>query len=108
MSTKDYLKTLSYSQLLFCREECEKMIRAIQEEEKKVAWAVTDDGINLGWFRTEDYLKAVECLAHEADKRWEEEDKSDPQTQYWLNLSIRGKKLPLSEYDALFADGQWG
>lgn len=108
MSTTDFLKTLEYDQLVFCRNKCDDMIRAIQAEEKKVAWAVTDGGINVGWFRTDDYLKAVECLAHEAEKRWEEEDKTNPQTRDWLNLSIRGQRLPLSQYNALFADGQWG
>lgn len=108
MSTTDYLKGLDYGQLKFCRDKCDEMIRSIQAEEKKVAWAVTDGQINYGWFRTEDYLKAIECLANEAGKRWEEEDKSDPQTRGWLNYSIQGQHLPASEYEALFADGQWG
>jgi hypothetical protein len=75
---------------------------------EKVAWAVTDGQINYGWYRTEDYLKAVECLAREAEERWKEEDKSNPEPRNWLNFSIRGQRLPVSEYEALFADGQWG
>ncbi|CAI2521770.1 hypothetical protein [Serratia liquefaciens] len=108
MSTTDYLKTLDYDQLQACREKCDAMIRAIQAEEKKIAWAVTDGGINLGWFRTEDYLKAVECIAKVATKRWAECEQTKPNTRYWLNLSIRGERLPESEYNALFSDGQWG
>lgn len=108
MSTTDFLNSLDYEQLKFCRDECDKRIRAIQAEDKKVAWAVTDGGINYGWFRTEDYAKAIECLAKTAEERWAESDKSDPETKDWLNLSIRGQRLPLSEYNALFADGQWG
>lgn len=108
MSTTDYLKTLDYDQLQFCREQCDEMIRAIQAEEKKIAWAVTDGGINLGWFRTEDYLKAVECIAKVATERWAESEKTKPDTRYWLNLSIKGERLPLSEYSALFSDPQWG
>lgn len=108
MSTTDFLKTLDFDQLQFCRDKCDEMIRAIQEEEKKVAWAVTDGHINYGWFRTEDYLKAVKCLSDEAENRWEEEDKSAPEPRNWLNFSIRGQHLPASEYEALFADGQWG
>ncbi|WP_154905063.1 hypothetical protein [Klebsiella michiganensis] len=111
MSTTEFLDKLDYEQLKFCRDKCEEMIRAIQEEEKKVAWAVTDGAINFGWYRTEDYLKAVECLTREAENRWKEEtaeDKRNPETRNWLNFSIRGQRLPVSEYEALFADGQWG
>jgi hypothetical protein len=107
-STPEFLNKLDYEQLKHCRDECEARIRAIQEEEKKVAWAVTDGSVNYGWFRTDDYLKAVECLAYEAKKRWEDEDKSNPEPRGWLNFSIRGQRLPASEYEALFADGQWG
>ncbi|MDU5552072.1 MAG: hypothetical protein E6051_20160 [Citrobacter freundii] len=111
MSTTDFLKTLDRVQLQFCRNKCDEMLRAIQEEQKKVAWAVTDGSVNYGWYRTEDYLKAVECLVREAEKRWNEEteeDKGNPQTRGWLNFSIQGQRLPASEYEALFADGQWG
>lgn len=108
MSTTDFLKALDYDQLRFCRDTCNEMIKAIQEEEKKVAWAVTDGDINFGWFRTEDYLKAVKCLGTVAVERWEESDKSNPDTRGWLNFSIVGQRLPVSEYDKLFADGQWG
>ena len=62
----------------------------------------------FGWFRTEDYLKAVELLAREAAERWERADKENPETKYELNLYIEGNHLPLSEYNALFADGEWG
>ena len=111
MSTAEFLKTLDYEQLKYCRELCNNRIRAIEAEEKKVAWAVTDGSVNYGWYRTEDYLKAVECLTREAEKRWNEEteeDKSNPETRGWLNFSIHGQHLPVSEYEALFADGQWG
>lgn len=108
MSTTDFLKKLDYDQLRFCRDKCNEMIRSIQEEEKKVAWAVTDGGINFGWFRTDDYLKAVELLAREAAERWERADKENPETRYELNLSIEGQRLPVSEYNKLFEDGQWG
>lgn len=37
MSTTEFLKTLDYDQLQFCRDECEARIKAIEEEEKKVA-----------------------------------------------------------------------
>ena len=108
MSINEFLETLDYDQLKFCRDKCEEMIRAIQEEEKKVAWAVTDGGINHVWFRTEDYQKAVDYLAVVAAKRWERADKENPETRYELNIAIEGVRLPLSEYNALFADGQWG
>lgn len=108
MATTDFLNKMDYDQLLFCRDECNKRIDAIQQEEKKVAWAVTDGGVNFGWFRTEDYLKAVDCLGSVAAERWNESDKESPDTRSWLNLSICGQRLPLSEYNALFADGQWG
>lgn len=108
MSTIEFLKKLDCDQLRFCRDKCDEMIRAIQEEEKKVAWAVTDGGINFGWFRTEDYPKAVACLAEAAEERWKDADKENPETRYELNIAIEGNRLPLSEYNALFADGQWG
>ncbi|WP_077949916.1 hypothetical protein [Salmonella enterica] len=108
MSTPEFLKQLDYEQLKHCRELCHNRIREIEAEEKKVAWAVTDGGLNYGWFRTEDYLKAVECLASLAAERWEESDKADPSARGWLNLSVQGSRLPASEYEALFADGQWG
>lgn len=107
-STTEFLAKLDYDQLLFCRDKCNEMIQAIREEEKKVAWAVTDGGINHGWFRTEDYPKAVACLAAVAGERWEDADKENPGTRYELNLEIEGRRLPASEYEALFADGQWG
>ncbi|WP_308472631.1 hypothetical protein, partial [Neisseria gonorrhoeae] len=72
MSTTEFLKTLDYAQLKYCRDLCNNRIRAIEAEEKKMAWAVTDGGINYGWFRTEDYMKAVECLVATAAERWEE------------------------------------
>jgi len=108
MSTTDFLNSLDYDQLRFCRDKCNEMIKSIQEEEKKVAWAVTDGSINFGWFRTEDYLKAVKCLESVAVERWEDSDKSNPETRRWLNFAIDGQRLPVSEYDKLFADGQWG
>mgnify|MGYP005980276477 CR=1 FL=1 len=108
LSIIEFLSNLSHQQLLFCQTECDKRIRAIQAEEKKVAWAVTDGGINVGWFRTEDYEKAVECLAKEAAERWKESSKEMPETTYDLNLAIEGTRLPLSEYNELFSDGQWG
>lgn len=79
-----------------------------RRKKKKVAWAVTDRGLIFGWFRTEDYLKAVELLARKAAERWELADKENPETKYELNLYIEGNRLPLSEYNALFADGEWG
>ncbi|EAC2054279.1 TPA: hypothetical protein KAD01_004536 [Escherichia coli] len=109
MSTTAFLDKLDYRQLKFCRDECDRRIKAIQEEEKKVAWAITDGGINLGWFRTENYVKAAERLASLASELWEEEpDKEHPSTHLGLNLAIEGHHLPLSEYNALFADGEWG
>ena len=39
MSTTAFLDKLDYRQLQFCRDECDRRIKAIQEEEKKVAWA---------------------------------------------------------------------
>ncbi|MGY9228330.1 hypothetical protein ACTM34_23465 [Citrobacter freundii] len=108
MSTTEFLDKLDYEQLKFCRDECNDRIRAIQEGEKKVAWSVTDGGVNFGWFRTEDYPKAVELLTRKAAERWERADKENPETRYELNIAIEGSRLPLSEYNALFADGQWG
>ncbi|WP_413177679.1 hypothetical protein [Escherichia coli] len=49
MSTTAFLDKLDYRQLQFCRDECDRRIKAIQEEEKKVAWAVTDRGLIFGW-----------------------------------------------------------
>lgn len=37
-STPEFLNKLDYRQLQFCRDECEARIKAIEEEEKKVAW----------------------------------------------------------------------
>ena len=107
-STPEFLDRLNYEQLKLCRELCNERIRAIQEGEKKVAWVVTDGGVNFGWFRTEDYPKAVDLLALKAAERWAEADKENPETKYELNLRIEGERLPVSEYEALFADGQWG
>lgn len=108
MSTTEFLETLSLDQLKHHRDKCNERIRAIQEEDKIVAWAVTDGGINYGWFRTEDYPKAVELLARKAAELWAQADKENPGTKYELNLAIDGERLPVSEYKALFADGQWG
>lgn len=35
MSTTAFLDKLDYRQLQFCRDECDRRIKAIQEEEKK-------------------------------------------------------------------------
>ncbi|HHA2249956.1 TPA: hypothetical protein ACOEHG_004898 [Enterobacter ludwigii] len=107
-SIPEFLNKLDYDQIKYCRDECDRRINAVEAEEKKVAWAVTDGAINFGWFRTEDYPKAVECLASSAAERWEEADKEKPKTHYELNISIEGTRLPLSEYEKLFADGEWG
>jgi hypothetical protein len=64
--------------------------------------------MNFGWFKTEDYLKAVKLLEKMALERWGEADQENPETRYELNLAIECRRLPLSEYNALFADGQWG
>ena len=48
LSTTEFLDRLNYEQLKFCRELCNERIRAIQEGEKKVAWVVTDGGVNFG------------------------------------------------------------
>ena len=88
MSTTAFLDKLDYRQLQFCRDECDRRIKAIQEEEKKVAWAVTDRGLIFGWFRTEDYLKAVELLARKAAERWERADKENPELQkFYLSIT---------------------
>ncbi len=59
------------------------------------------------WYRTEDYLKAVECLAREAEERWKEEDKSNPEPRNWLNFFLSGGSgCRFYEYEALFADGR--
>lgn len=50
----------------------------------------------------------MELLARKAAERWERADKENPETKYELNLYIEGNRLPLSEYNALFADGEWG
>ncbi|MCQ6609266.1 hypothetical protein NO386_25875 [Escherichia coli] len=50
----------------------------------------------------------MELLARKAAERWELADKENPETKYELNLYIEGNRLPLSEYNALFADGEWG
>ncbi|HGG8984098.1 TPA: hypothetical protein ACJJXI_004246 [Enterobacter hormaechei subsp. xiangfangensis] len=105
MSTTDFLKTLDLTQLKFCRDKCDEMIRAIENEEKKVAWVVTSDNFPVGWFRTEDYLKAVECLANVATSSAANESL---QTLFGTKFAIQGQRLPASEYEALFADGQWG
>lgn len=108
MSTIDYLKTLNCDQLRFCRDKCDELIMAIEAEPTKVAWAVTDGSSNYGWFRTEDYPKAIKFIAKMAEQRWAESDKTNPVPRQGLNLSIRGERWPESEYNALFADGKWG
>ena len=100
MSTTAFLDKLDYRQLQFCRDECERRIRAIQEEEKKVAWAVTDRGLIFGWFRTEDYLKAVELLARKAAERWELADKENPETKiHDRNVSTYDKSAQIVHHE---------
>lgn len=108
MSTTEFLKTLDLVQLRFCRDKCDEMIRAIENEEKKMAWVVTSDNFPIGWFRTEDYLKAVECLASEAKATWSGAAKGSWEMLHGSKFAIRGQRLPVSEYEALFADGEWG
>lgn len=105
MSTTDYLKTLSYDQLCFCRDKADEMIRAIQEEERLVVWFVTDGSINYGWFRTSDYPKAIACFTELAEKHWREADQENPSPKGDdLNLFIKGLRLTRTEYKELFGE----
>lgn len=103
MSTTDYLKNLSYNQLVFCRDQAEEMIRAIDEEKKRVVWFVHDDGINQEWFRTEDFLSAQEFANKMQIERWKDADHSAPDILD-LKVHVIGRRVPESEYIALFGE----
>ena len=66
MRTIDYLKELDYGQLVFARDQAEKMINYKNKENRRTVWQVNDGCAVYGNFPENDYLKAAEKLLCEA------------------------------------------
>lgn len=57
MSTSKYLKKLSLDQLIFAKEEAEKLIKAITDQKKVKLWIVTGT-VNEACYKEEDFQLA--------------------------------------------------
>lgn len=98
MSIPDFLKGLSESQLQFCHQMSGKMIEAKNEEEKKIIWRVCAGRMCYGNFRTEDYLKALDCVVETGKEEWNPNDLDNP----CLNIEVVAERVPASEYESYF------
>lgn len=97
-SITDYLSGLDESQLKFCYEKAGKMLEAKRREEKKIVWRVFSGGICYGNFRTEDYLKALDCVVETGKEEWDPTDLDNPS----LKIEIVAERVPASEYESYF------
>lgn len=102
MSTTEFLKTLTLDQLIFARDTAAEMIKAIREEEKKAVWRVTDRWMSHGNFRTEDYLKAIECFVRVATSNFAKCGDDVQSNREDLMLRIDCEMVPASEYEGWF------
>ncbi|TJZ75596.1 hypothetical protein [Chitiniphilus eburneus] len=62
MSTKEFLDSLTYDQLVFCHEEAGKLIAIQRQKAQAIVYCVTDGITNDGWYRASEYEKAAEHL----------------------------------------------
>lgn len=65
-STREFLSDMDMDQLVFVRDEAQRRITAIQDEEKVLLWCVSDR--NYRYHCCKDYLEAVEKLVKVANK----------------------------------------
>ena len=97
-SIPDYLNGLSEAQLKCCYEKAGKMLDAKRREEKKIVWRVCSGRICYGNFRTEDYLKALDCVVETGKEEWDPADLDNP----CLKIEIVAERVPASEYESYF------
>ena len=69
MSTEEYLKTLSYEQLLHAKNKASELMKLKKEEPKIGIWRVVDDAMAHGNFLN--YELAVECFIQEAHEAYD-------------------------------------
>lgn len=62
MSTNEYLDSLTIDQLRYARDEADKRIKKAEQQPKKIVWVVSNGFYNDGWYREEDYDKALKHL----------------------------------------------
>lgn len=97
-SIPEFINSLTTEQLLKCRELADEAIGVKRKESKKIVWRVCADGLCYGNFRTEDYVKAAECLLETAEEIWEPEHPDEKS----LCLEIVKESVPESEYESYF------
>lgn len=71
MSTKEYLARLDYAQLVFARDEADRLIEAKDAESRTVIWVVSSGMANVSAFTEDRYHMAVERLIEEIRKQAE-------------------------------------
>jgi len=97
-SIPDYLNGLSETQLKCCYEKAGEMLEAKQNEKKKIVWRVCAGRMCYGSFRTEDYLKALDCVVETGKEEWDPTDLDNP----CLNIEVIAERVPESEYESYF------
>ena len=65
MSIKEYLKTLSYDQLITAREMADNMLKEKDAEPMVTLWSVSTSHLVFKYFRT--YMEAVSYLSRKAE-----------------------------------------
>lgn len=98
MSYRDIFNGYELCQLRDIRDILSEIIRDKEEEEKKIVWRVCNHYICVGNFRQEEYLKAVDCLAEQARKAYNQDNHDDGD----LRLEIERHRVPISEYEKWF------
>lgn len=96
LSYRDQIKDLDLDQLIDFRSVLSDAISRKQDEKKLTVWRVISRGMCYGNFRHDEYMKAVECLAKQAEKFFNDGD------EFYMNIEIFAEKLPESEYEDWF------
>ncbi|HHR6445334.1 TPA: hypothetical protein ACS773_002117 [Providencia alcalifaciens] len=98
MSYRDQIKDLDLDQLVDFRSVISDAISRKQDEKKLTVWRVISRGLCYGNFRHDEYMKAVACLAKQAEEFFNDG------AEYEMSMEIVAEKIPESEYEDWFND----
>ncbi|WP_140921054.1 hypothetical protein [Limnobaculum xujianqingii] len=97
-SYKERIANLDLYQLKDFQNAIQHAIAEKQAEERRTVWRVFCGHFTVGNFRSDEYLKAVECLATAAKKA----HSIDCNDREELQFSIEAERVPVSEYEGWF------
>ena len=95
---RDEIRTLELDQLRSLREFVGDLIARKEAESRRTVWRVCSDGICLGNFREDEYLKAVAFLAEKASEI-DADPTSDSRDR---RMEILSHRVIESEYEGCF------